>query len=441
MAHDDDDDDAEDQIGSSIIGALTSGNSSPSLDDSFKNAFLELGTEQRTTGLGSRNGGNYTNLPDLSGPNAKVNVTERMQTATNFFVSKGWTQEQAVGIVANLYAESGLRTDLPGDGGQAYGIAQWHSDRQAEFGVANGNPNLSIRGSTFEQQLNLVNYELTQGSERGAGDRLRAATDARSAAAVISKYYERPADRDGQANYRARLASGIIGSAPFSGAPSLVSAMPYHGNHPSMAVGAALESNGGGHVVLIGDSIGQGLGNALASKGFDVDNQAVVGSGLFNQRNVDWLSKSSSLAQSMHPGDHLVLMMGRNDVGYSPAALKTKTNQLMANLKLAQERGVDVTIVSPAYAGDKDAGAVSDVAQTYRDAAINNGLKYVDINQGAPIPRGPDGIHMASSGYAQLANRFVSATPIGHDAQIASNGPGSSNTILSKFNHLFGISA
>src|SRR5260363_90445 len=47
--------------------------------------------------------------------------------------AQGWTHKQAAGIVANLKIESGLNPKAVGDGGKAYGIAQWHPPRQAEF--------------------------------------------------------------------------------------------------------------------------------------------------------------------------------------------------------------------------------------------------------------------------------------------------------------------
>ena len=45
----------------------------------------------------------------------------------------GWNQAQATGIAANIQAESNFKPDASGDGGKAYGIAQWHPDRQQEF--------------------------------------------------------------------------------------------------------------------------------------------------------------------------------------------------------------------------------------------------------------------------------------------------------------------
>ncbi len=125
--------------------------------------------------------------------------------ALAYFVTQGWTPAQAAGIVANLQAESGLRPDAAGDGGQAYGIAQWHHDRQVNFAAVIGK---DIHGSSVEDQLAFVHAELN-GAEKAAGHALRDCTNAADAGACVSKMYERPADREGEAAKRASLAQHI----------------------------------------------------------------------------------------------------------------------------------------------------------------------------------------------------------------------------------------
>ena len=108
--------------------------------------------------------------------------------ALRFFMSKGWSPAQAAGIVGNLQEESGFNPNITGDNGAAYGIAQWHAPRQNAFRSWAGR---DIRGSSFQQQLEFVHYELTQGSERGAGIRLRSATTPEQAAIIVDQFYER----------------------------------------------------------------------------------------------------------------------------------------------------------------------------------------------------------------------------------------------------------
>ena len=135
-----------------------------------------------------------------------------------FFRSKGWTEQQAMGIAANLEQESGFRHNAVGDGGNAYGIAQWHKDRQENFRKFSGK---DIRESTPAEQLEFVNYELTRGAEKSAGDRLRMTGTAYDAAATVSRYYERPADKDGEAERRGRLAETYPRSAPGAASPDV----------------------------------------------------------------------------------------------------------------------------------------------------------------------------------------------------------------------------
>ena len=131
------------------------------------------------------------------------------QQAIDYFIAQGWSREQAAGIVANLEHESGFDHQVVGDNGNAYGLAQWHPDRQTEFARWAGKP---ITRATFEEQLAFVQYELTQGKERSAGDRLRGARTAAEAGGIVSRYYERPADADGQASARGASAGRWAGA-------------------------------------------------------------------------------------------------------------------------------------------------------------------------------------------------------------------------------------
>ena len=123
--------------------------------------------------------------PDVS----TVTATGNAKTAMDYFTQQGWSKEQAAGLVANLQAESGqnLNISAVGDAGKAYGIAQWHGDRQKHFQKAMGRP---IKGSSLEDQLKFVQWELTN-TEKRAGTRLKAAESAAEAAAIIDQFYER----------------------------------------------------------------------------------------------------------------------------------------------------------------------------------------------------------------------------------------------------------
>ena len=135
----------------------------------------------------------------------------------DYFRAKGWTEEQAKGIAANIEQESRFRADAEGDGGNAYGLAQWHPDRQANFASFSGK---DIRQSTAQEQLDFIHYELTRGKEKAAGERLKMASSASEAAAIVSQYYERPADQDGEIARRAAIANS------YGGTPALESQAP-----------------------------------------------------------------------------------------------------------------------------------------------------------------------------------------------------------------------
>lgn len=128
--------------------------------------------------------------------------TSRREEAVRYFMSQGWSRAQAIGIAANLDKESGFDASATGDGGKAYGVAQWHPDRQAKFRQVFGK---DIRQSTYAEQLAFVQWEL-QNSESKAGTALRGATTAGQAGAAFSSGYERPAGGWWEAQHRARLA-------------------------------------------------------------------------------------------------------------------------------------------------------------------------------------------------------------------------------------------
>lgn len=140
-------------------------------------------------GAGAGAAAGYNAGANQGGNVAGVGSSDSAQKALDFFQSKGWSKEQAAGIVGNLQAESGqnLNPSIVGDGGQAYGIAQWHPDRQSNFEKQFGK---SIGQASFEEQLQFVQWEL-ENTEKEAGNKLKSAQSASEAAAIIDKFYER----------------------------------------------------------------------------------------------------------------------------------------------------------------------------------------------------------------------------------------------------------
>ncbi len=132
--------------------------------------------------------------------------THRKQRAMQYFMSQGWTPWQAAGMVANLQAESGLLSGAVGDHGRAEGLAQWHKPRQEEFERVMGRP---LKGSSFMQQLEFINYEARHDPEYG-GKLLADSRTASAAARIFSEHFERPADGAQQAAIRAADATRIM---------------------------------------------------------------------------------------------------------------------------------------------------------------------------------------------------------------------------------------
>lgn len=123
-----------------------------------------------------------------------------IENAFKFFVSQGFTPEQAAGIVGNFRRESGEKDLNPEalNSIGAYGIAQWLGGRlQNLISFANG------KQSSLEVQLKFVMHEL-QGAEKSAYEKMQdvktpeGANSAQQletvnkAAAVWAKFYERP---------------------------------------------------------------------------------------------------------------------------------------------------------------------------------------------------------------------------------------------------------
>lgn len=124
-----------------------------------------------------------------SGSVSKVSITGRQKQAMDFFMSQGYSKEQAAGIVGNLMRESGAGLDTKAFNSKenAQGIAQWRKERLTKFKELFGK---DVKDATFEEQLAYVAWEL-KNTEKAAGQKLLNATSADMAASIIDKDYER----------------------------------------------------------------------------------------------------------------------------------------------------------------------------------------------------------------------------------------------------------
>ena len=114
--------------------------------------------------------------------NAAGDPTEAM----DYFIGKGRTAAQAAGIVGNLQQESGLNPQA-GKGTGHVGIAQWDINRQRDIERHFGKPVLSM---SYREQLDAIQWELTEGKYKAIGDKLGTATSAAGAAYLVNHGYE-----------------------------------------------------------------------------------------------------------------------------------------------------------------------------------------------------------------------------------------------------------
>ena len=140
----------------------------------------------------------------ISGDSSVKGSTDT-KSMVSFFQSKGWSEDQSKGIVANIVRESNGKSDAIGDNGKAYGLGQWNPDRQDNFKRVFGK---DIRQSTAQEQMEFYNWEL-KNTEKAAGDALKQTTGAGESASVVSRMFERPANAYQEANYRANLANNL----------------------------------------------------------------------------------------------------------------------------------------------------------------------------------------------------------------------------------------
>lgn len=171
-------------------------------------------------------GGSEGTPPVVPSDMSKLKNPEKLKEAMAYFMKQGWSEQQAAGIVGNLMAESGedLKTNAVGDSGAAFGIAQWHPDRQAKFREVF---NKDIRQSTLEEQLAFVDWEL-KNTEAKAGRMLRNARTSTQSAAFFDQYYERSSGE--HRGKRMSYAAGLEMAFPADGERAVAKATPTPGN-------------------------------------------------------------------------------------------------------------------------------------------------------------------------------------------------------------------
>lgn len=117
-------------------------------------------------------------------------ASDKEKYAMNFFINKGLPSHAAAGIVGNLIHESNLNTSIKGDGGRAFGIAQWHPDRQKGLKTLAQSRGTAI--TDFDTQLEYVWQELNNSYYRRALDGIINSTNVEQATTAFMKHFEKP---------------------------------------------------------------------------------------------------------------------------------------------------------------------------------------------------------------------------------------------------------
>jgi hypothetical protein len=209
--------------------------------------------------LGGTAIGRAFGLGNNSAPVKAISNAEQMKNARSGYAAlraAGFTPEMAIGVLANVSAESGFNPASRGDGGTAHGIAQWHSDRRAAILSGTG---IDVSNASFDDQIKAIIWEMQHGGEQAAYKRLLGAGTAEEAAAITSQYYERPADvagaisdrvgrakdlgsRFSDADLKGDLAAPVTTNNTSSVSNSLTSTVNLYGDYDGKATGDEITS-------------------------------------------------------------------------------------------------------------------------------------------------------------------------------------------------------
>ena len=162
-----------------------------------------------------------------TGEPVSEDLYERQKRAVDVLMEEGLTRDQAIGMVANLTAESALRTDAinrndGGPGKHSEGLAQWNRTRLDNLknfaGVPLSTPTKDI---PFDTQLRYIAHEFKGsggnggGSESAAWNKMQSANNLQEAT-IAGNYYERfkdytdPPSSTNEVGHRIKIANELV---------------------------------------------------------------------------------------------------------------------------------------------------------------------------------------------------------------------------------------
>lgn len=135
---------------------------------------LKKGLEGISTNSGSSEDSNDSNSAiDTNSPNQQY-IADRLK-------AEGYSDTQIAAVMGHLQEESGFDPTAIGDGGDAYGIAQWNSRRQELFNYT------GTRTPSLQQQTDFLIHELNT-SESAAGNQLKNSTTLYEASRAFANF-------------------------------------------------------------------------------------------------------------------------------------------------------------------------------------------------------------------------------------------------------------
>jgi hypothetical protein len=168
----DDDDKKDDNIINAILGIKND----LELQDPISTTRGEAFKEARKRGLKefTWNGKRYnTNIKKEGG------VIDKQREAYEYFTGKrGMSKIQALAIIGNLMAESGLKDDIYGDNRTSYGIQQWHNERMDKLfkhakkkghSTPTFKDQLELLADEYEGKTGYSNFLYTRKGKEGPG--------------------------------------------------------------------------------------------------------------------------------------------------------------------------------------------------------------------------------------------------------------------------------
>lgn len=142
----------------------------------------------------------------MSSTDVQPQQRDRARAVTSGLIARGLAPHIATAFAANAIAESGANPATPpGDNGASDGLFQWRDSRRAEFKARYG---VDPSKATLDQQLDFMVSELDT-TEARAGEAIRRAPDAQTAAGLVSKLFLRPANTEAEMRKRSAIAASL----------------------------------------------------------------------------------------------------------------------------------------------------------------------------------------------------------------------------------------